>query len=205
MQPDDNHNAANYDLIDVIYFTPKGNNPRSKIAELIPDENLNILDMCCGTMGNSIPLAQKRKKIKLTGLDLSPDMLEIAKEKIRAHKLNNVKILAGDASHTNFDSSSFDYIILGLVLHELEEPQAEKILKEAHRLLRPEGKLLVLEWERPNSLLKRLRFLPNIFAEPKPFRAFYKMDKVSYFRRNHFITVRQFHCDYSCIYELQKG
>ena len=81
---------------------------------------------------------------------------------------------------------------------------AEKILKEAHRLLRPEGRLLVLEWERPDSLLKRLIFFPNKISEPRPFRTFYKMDKVKYFERNRFKTVGQFHCDYSCVYELEK-
>lgn len=196
--------AKGYDLIDVIYFTQKGNNPRSKIVELIPDKNLNVLDMCCGTMGNSIPLARQRNQIRLTGLDLSPEMLEIARGKIRENRLKNAEVLAGDATRTDFASGSFDYIILGLVLHETEGPLAGKILQEAHRLLRPEEKLLVLEWERPDSLLKRLIFFPNKISEPKPFRAFYKMDKVKYFERNHFKTVGQFHCDYSCVYELGK-
>ena len=203
--PDYSRIAKGYDLIDVLYFTPEGNNPRAKIAELIPDENLRVLDLCCGTMGNSIPLAKKRRRIRLTGLDLSPEMLAVAREKIRENGLENVETLVGDASHTNFEGSSFDYIILGLVLHEIEEILAEKILREAYRLLRPEGKLLVLEWERPGSFLKRLRFFPNKISEPRPFRAFYKMDKVKYFRRNHFSTVRQFHCDYSCVFELEKA
>ena len=203
--PDYSRIAKGYDLIDVLYFTPEGNNPRAKIAELIPDENLRVLDLCCGTMGNSIPLAKKRRKIQLTGLDRSPDMLAAARQKLRENGLENVETLAGDAAHTKFDNNSFDYIILGLVLHETEEPMAEKILKETHRLLRPEGKLLVLEWERPDSFLKRLRFFPNKISEPKPFRAFYTMDKVKYFQRHHFNTVRQFHCDYSCVFELEKA
>ena len=197
--------AKGYDLIDVIYFTQKGNNPRSKIVELVPDKNLQVLDMCCGTMGNSIPLARQRNKIRLTGLDLSPEMLEIARGKIQENRLKNAEVLVGDAARTDFVSGSFDYIILGLVLHETEEPLAGKILREAHRLLRPEGKLLVLEWERPDSLLKRLIFFPNKISEPKPFRAFYKMDKVKYFEQNHFKTVGQFHCDYSCVYKLEKA
>ena len=205
MGMDYSRTAKGYDLIDVIYFTQKGNNPRSKIVELVPDKNLRVLDMCCGTMGNSIPLARQRKKIRLTGLDLSPEMLEIARGKIQENGLKNVEVLAGDATRTDFAGGSFDYIILGLVLHETEEPRARKILQEAHRLLRPEGKLLVLEWERPDSLLKRLIFFPNKVSEPRPFRTFYKMDKVEYFERNHFKTVGQSHCDYSCVYELEKA
>ena len=202
--PDYSRIAKGYDLIDVLYFTPEGNNPRAKIAELIPDENLRILDLCCGTMGNSFPLAKKRGKIQLTGLDLSPDMLAVAREKIRGNGLKNAETLLGDATCTHFDSGSFDYIILGLVLHETEEALAGKILKEAYRLLCPEGKLLVLEWERSGSFLKRLRFFPVKIAEPKPFRTFYKMDKVEYFQQHHFKTAGQYHCDYSCVFELEK-
>ena len=193
-----------YDLIDVIYFTKKGNNPRKTILKLIPNANVTVLDMCCGTMGNSIEIAEKRKNVKIVGLDISSNMLEIAKEKLKKKKIYNVTIVNMDARKTSFDNSSFNFIILGLVLHETDEALAVKILSEASRLLNENGKLIVLEWEKSNSLLKRILFFPIKILEPKPFKKFFKMDKARYFSSNGYDILNEYHCDYSCVFELIK-
>jgi ubiquinone/menaquinone biosynthesis C-methylase UbiE len=193
-----------YDLIDIIYFTKGGINPRKAILELIPDTKSTVLDMCCGTMGNSIEIAERRRNVKIIGLDISAEMLEIAKEKIEKNNIYNAAIINGDATGTSFDNNSFDFIILGLVLHEIEEALASKILKEGYRLLKENGKLIVLEWEESNSLLKQLLFLPIKILEPKPFKKFFKTDKARYFRSNGYDILNEYHCDYSCVFELSK-
>ncbi len=48
-----------YDLLEVIWFSEKGKNPRTVIQSLIPDKKYRILDMCCGTFTNGFSIAQK--------------------------------------------------------------------------------------------------------------------------------------------------
>lgn len=193
-----------YDLIDVIYFTKKGNNPRKAILGQIPKGKVQIVDLCCGTMANSIEIAKNRKEAKVLGIDRSSQMLQIARTKIQRGEYNNVKIRQGNATKTGLPAHSVDIVILGLVLHEMETELAAKILKEAGRLLKEDGTLLVLEWERSNSLWKRLKFLPIAMIEPKPFRTFFPRKKEEYFRKHGYETKRHIACDYSAVYVLQR-
>lgn len=193
-----------YDLIDVIYFTKKGNNPRKAILGQIPKGKVQIVDLCCGTMANSIEIAKNRKEAKVLGIDRSSQMLQIARTKIQRGEYNNVKIRQGNATKTGLPAHSVDIVILGLVLHEMETELAAKILKEAGRLLKEDGTLLVLEWERSNSLWKRLKFLPIAMIEPKLFRTFFPRKKEEYFRKHGYETKRHITCDYSAVYVLQR-
>ncbi len=193
-----------YDLLDVIYFRDKGINPRNAILKFIPDEPVMILDLCCGTISNTITIAKVKPKAKIVGIDRSDEMLKIAKKKIKKEHLKNITVENTDAANTRYPDESFDYLIIGLVLHEMETDLAGKILAEAHRLLKTNGKLIVLEWERADSFWKRLIFFPIKVMEPTPFKRFFAMDKPSYFRENYFEVKEQRHCDYSVVFEMEK-
>lgn len=193
-----------YDLLDVIYFRDKGINPRNAILKFIPDEPVMILDVCCGTISNTITIARVKPKAKIVGIDRSDEMLKIAKKKIKKEHLKNITVENTDAANTRYPDESFDYLIIGLVLHEMETDLAGKILAEAHRLLKSNGKLIVLEWEKADSFWKRLIFFPIKVLEPAPFKRFFAMDKLSYFRENYFEVKEQRHCDYSVVFEMEK-
>ena len=64
-----------YDLLDTIWFGENGINPRDVIESIIPNKNCRILDMCCGTLCNGIPIAKANPKCKVYGIDRSRDML----------------------------------------------------------------------------------------------------------------------------------
>lgn len=77
----------------------------------------------------------------LHGVDLSPHMLAVARrggQEVTLHER--------DAAATGFDDESFDVVILSFALHEKEREEAKAILKEAHRILAPEGTLLVVDY-----------------------------------------------------------
>lgn len=76
-------------------------------------------------------------------------------------------------------------------------------MEEIKRILKPEGQLLVLEWERPKSLWQRFLFFPLKVLEPNPFPTFYQLDKQQYFKEHGYMTVKQYHCDYTTVLELQ--
>ncbi|HKM33122.1 MAG TPA: class I SAM-dependent methyltransferase [Lachnospiraceae bacterium] len=125
-----------YSLLDMIYFSERGSNPREVIKRFIPNREVRILDMCCGTLSNTIDIAKEKPKVEVVGLDLSKDMLKVAKDRVKRNQLNNVKLICTDAANTALPSNSFDYIIIGLVLHESSPTLADGMIKEARRLLK---------------------------------------------------------------------
>ena len=75
-----------YDLLDVIYFRKYDTSPRKVVNEAIED-NDKILDLCTGTGTNAVNIAKKNASVKIAGVDISKDMLIIAKSKIKKEKL----------------------------------------------------------------------------------------------------------------------
>ena len=73
--------ALAFDFIDTIFFKLGKNNPRKAIYDLIPDDNINILDVCTGTGSNIIKLAKKKALVNITGIDNSQGMLNVGLKK----------------------------------------------------------------------------------------------------------------------------
>lgn len=100
-----------------------------------------ILDMGCGpgrllrTLHDSFPAA------RITGVDLSPYMLERA----AALSPDGVRLVHADSSATPFPTESFDAVAALHHLGHVPAPVARAILHEAHRILRPGGRLLVVD------------------------------------------------------------
>ncbi len=103
-----------------------------------------VLDAGCGRGTTSCFLAEKYGA-EITGIDIVPFELEIAKKK--AAKLINsgkIRFMRQDYSHTDFANSMFDKIFtLETLVHS---ENAAKTLREFHRLLKPEGKLALFEY-----------------------------------------------------------
>lgn len=196
-----------YDLLDVTYFSEKGNNPRNIIMDMIPNDKINILDMCCGTLSNTISIAKDKPVTKVTGLDLSKDMLSVAKKKINNLHLKNVSLKCKDATKTGLESKTFDYIIIGLVLHESSPKLRDGILKEAYRLLKDDGHLIILEWEAEKRVSRSIKFAPLYLLEVmgcRSFKQFYEADKKEYFKKYKFSVSKMVHCNYSVVLNMKK-
>ncbi|BCN30749.1 class I SAM-dependent methyltransferase [Anaeromicropila herbilytica] len=193
-----------YDLLDVIYFRNKNRSPRTLVNSYINQPNAKILDICTGTASNAIAVASKNSDARIIGIDISKEMLQIADKKIKIQGLNNIKLYNMDATETKFKDNTFDVILISLVLHEISEELAEKILLEAKRILKPDGKLLIIEWEEPQSLLNKTLFFPIRKLEPKGFEQFLKLDMKSYFERFGFKISRMNHADYTKVLCLKK-
>lgn len=200
--------SLGYDLLDIIWFSDKGRNPRDVIESVIPNKECTILDMCCGTFSNGLPIAKKNPENMVVGLDRSKAMLREADSKIKSAGLHNVKLLCRDAAHTGLKPQIFDYIITGLVLHECNEDLWKRILSEARRLLKPDGKLIILEWDKQEKFSRKLKFLPLYITETllnrKYFREFYFSDKAVFFKKYGFIMREKYDCNYTAVMVLGK-
>lgn len=106
------------------------------------NKKLKILDVGCGTGRHSIELAKRGYTI--TGIDLSPSMLERAKEKAKKENLKNVKFLKKDARNFNF-KEKFDVVFMmcegAFPLMETDEMNY-KILQNVTKSLKNKGKII---------------------------------------------------------------
>jgi len=193
-----------YDLIDIIYFRDYENSPRKVVFESIGNTE-KVLDLCTGTATNALKIAKSKPLSEVIGIDLSKDMLKIAQGKVKRSKVLNIKLYHMDATHMRFQDKYFDKILLSLVLHEVEENLAEKILVEAKRVLKDDGEIIVTEWEKNRKYFRRAVFLPIEILEPKPFKSFIEKDLYSYFELYGLKVVSEVHCDYSRVLNLKKS
>jgi demethylmenaquinone methyltransferase/2-methoxy-6-polyprenyl-1,4-benzoquinol methylase len=103
-----------------------------------------VLDACCGT--GDLALACAREGGRVTGLDFAPRMLERARRKSAA-----VEWVEGDLLALPFADRSFDAATVGFGVRNVAE--LERALAELRRVLRPDGRLAILEITRPRGVL----------------------------------------------------
>jgi demethylmenaquinone methyltransferase / 2-methoxy-6-polyprenyl-1,4-benzoquinol methylase len=104
-----------------------------------------VLDSCCGT--GDLAVEAERRGGRVVGLDFSEPMLERARRKSGA-----IEWVRGDALALPFEDGEFDAITVGFGVRNLED--IEGGLREAARVLRPGGRIAVLEITRPRGLLR---------------------------------------------------
>lgn len=168
--------AKVYDLMDVICFPKKSSNPRLALAKKLSNKDLNILDVCCGTANTSIAIAQKNATHKIIGIDMSPDMLTVARNKISRKNLSNIELMQMDATNIKI-FKQFDVVTTSLSLHEMPKDVMNTVISEMNRLLTDNGRIYIIEWSKPEKLPGRIMFklFPYLF-EPKGFGDFLKID-----------------------------
>lgn len=105
-----------------------------------------VLELAVGTARN---LSFYGENVRLTGIELSPEMLALARR--RADELgSDADLRLGDAQELEFAEESFDTVVITLGLCTI--PDDRQAVREAHRVLRPGGRLLLLEHVRSPSL-----------------------------------------------------
>ena len=87
-----------------------------------------------------------------------------------------------DATKTEFKDACFDKISMALVLHEMPEELAGRVICELKRLLKDNGELIITEWEPSKIRWQKLLFLPIHLMEPKSYRILLKKDLNVYFK-----------------------
>ncbi len=144
--------AKYYDLV----LSPFLNPVRKKVAKTIKQlEVKNVIDLCCGT-GHQLKFLKKHGITNITGVDLSPAMLQVAKEK---NKIQDC--IEGDASKTPYDDNSFDLSMVSFALHEKPMEVAQAIVDEARRITVKDGYLLVVDYIHDEKAKKLGRMATN--------------------------------------------
>jgi demethylmenaquinone methyltransferase/2-methoxy-6-polyprenyl-1,4-benzoquinol methylase len=195
-----------YRLLDIIYF--RKNNPRTILSSKIPNNDFKLLEIAIGTAENSILLVKDKPKLKIIGIDLSDEMLKIAQNNIDKNNIVNIELIKMDGTNMNFDNGTFDFIIISLLLHELTEVTANKILKECINILKNDGRIFILEWEYPKKIIQKILFSVINLLERignKEFYQFMRKDINIYFNKNGFKIKNIDYGNYTKIIELEKS
>jgi len=131
-------NIANwYDRI----FEPLNSGLRNIGMKMYPAKTgMDVLDIGCGT-GAHLKLYQK-ENCNIYGIDLSATMLKVARNKLG--KVADLKL--GNAIDTGFADNKFDIVLSSTVLHEMSQKVRVNVLKEAKRILKNEGRIILIDF-----------------------------------------------------------
>lgn len=157
--------APRYDLLNDLMSFGLHRRWKTRLVRMAAAQpGLRGLDVCCGT--GDIALALARLAVEVVGLDFSQAMLEIANSRSRreeqaplspvqgkARLFKPPKFLQGDAQQIPFPDQSFDIVTVGYGLRNLADWRAG--LKEMARVAKPSGRLLVLDFGKPENPLWR--------------------------------------------------
>jgi demethylmenaquinone methyltransferase/2-methoxy-6-polyprenyl-1,4-benzoquinol methylase len=116
--------------------------------------------LCCGT--GDIASALAARGAETTGLDFSPQMLEVAAQRQRNSKsqISNLKFIQGDAQQLPFAENSFNIVTVGYGLRNLTS--WERGLDEMHRVAKPGARLIVLDFGKPANPLWRAIYFTHL-------------------------------------------
>jgi ubiquinone/menaquinone biosynthesis C-methylase UbiE len=117
--------------------------PQKLVARLSLNPDNHVLEVGAGSGFHSVEVARTLSEGHLELLDLQPQMLRKAQQKVAANKLSNVGYALADAGQLSFKEECFDVVFLVTVLGEIRDQKA--FLNEAHRVLKQGGLLSVSE------------------------------------------------------------
>ncbi len=121
---------------------------RKKLLRLIlPEEGDRVLDVCTGTGDIAIEIKAKANS-KVVGLDISEEMLKVARKKLQERRLD-IPLIIGDALKMPVKNSTFDVVTIGFGLRNL--PDYDKGLDEMARVLKNGGRIFILEFAPPRK------------------------------------------------------
>ncbi len=135
------------------YFTAdnaerrKWQNPEAILADIGLKPVLTFIDIGCGGGFFTMPAARiMRKSGKVYGIDVNSDYVNELRENAAKENLNNIDLTVGKAEVVVVCEGCADIVFFGVVLHDFED--ASKVLRNANRMLKPNGQLFNLDWKK---------------------------------------------------------
>ncbi len=124
----------------------------NQLKEINP---IKILDVATGTADVAIMASVLLNPDKIIGIDISNGMLEVGREKVKKAGLSSkIELLNGDSEAIKFGDNTFDAVTVSFGVRNFQN--LEKGLNEIKRVLKPGGKLMILEFSKPKFPLVKL-------------------------------------------------
>lgn len=113
-----------------------------------------VLDLCAGTLGLSIGLLKVNPRCRITAVDFSEPMLKEGWKNLPIGLRSRVSLVVADVMKLNLSPGSYDAVMCAYGMRNVEDNAA--VLRKIRALLRPGGRLVILEFFRPEGILSRL-------------------------------------------------
>ena len=120
--------------------------PEDFLRDLIPSPDLVLADVGCGPGFFALPAAKLLAAGRVLAIDLQQDSLDIVARDASEAGLHNVETIRADAADLPLSAESVDAVLMARFLNNF--PQRDAILREAWRVLRPGGRLYLVQWDR---------------------------------------------------------
>lgn len=160
-----------------------------------------VLDICTGTGDLIYFLNKLNPNLDLTGIDFSENMLEIARKKQKKSQ-NNIRFFIADGRELPFEDNTFDIVTIGFGLRNIEN--YERVISEIHRVLKPKGQVLNLDFSCDKSLANSIfdlitRIITSFTSKKNSFKYLIdskkgfinSIDLINLFRHKNFIFLRR--------------
>ena len=136
---------------------------KEAVSEFQPFGNKSFLDVATGTADIPLEMCKRHPKpMQIVGMDFSLSMLKLGNKKISNNNLSkDIKLIPGSAENIPFKDQSFDGVITSFGVRNFTD--AKKGLQEMHRILKPKGKIVVLEFSFPKNMI--LQWLYRYYFE----------------------------------------
>lgn len=140
--------AERYDLLNRVLSLGMDQSWRRKLARAVSGEK--FLDVATGTADVAIHLVREHPGCSVVGLDPSPRMLDVARRKVGGL---DIAFMTGDSQEIPFPSASFDGVTMAFGIRNV--PDRPRALREMARVVKPGGKVAILELSEPRSPFAR--------------------------------------------------
>ena len=150
--------SKEYDCLNrIITFGTDAKN-KEEIGRIVKEKSpTKILDIATGTADIPINLS-KIKSCKITGVDISKNMIAIGRKKIKSKNLlKKITLEIGNAERLKYDSNYFDIVTIAFGVRNFRH--LDKCLREAHRVLKHTGYLIIYETSLPKNVIIRFFYL----------------------------------------------
>lgn len=130
---------------------------RWAVSALLKDfgvKNPKALDICAGTLDLSISFLKQSPHSLVSSLDFSQAMLDHGQKKLLPNHQKQITTVCGDALNLPFENEQFDMAFCAYGMRNVDDNK--KALEEIFRVLKPGGRVMILEFFRPQTLMARL-------------------------------------------------
>ena len=149
--------AGSYDFLNHLLSGNQDARWRARAAHLLGvRRGQRVLDLCCGTGDLSFQIQKQQPCCEIVSADFALPMLQLAQKKKAKLQNETLQIVNADALNLPFADASFDVATVSFGARNFENTRTG--LRELHRVLRPGGKLLILEFMRPPSKILQKSF-----------------------------------------------
>ncbi len=132
-------------------------------ASLQPGER--VMDLACGTGTLALLLQQSQPGVQVIGVDADPEILAIAKEKVKERPVDSILFEEGFSDQLSFSSNLFHHVFTSLFIHHLTLEKKKETFEEVRRVLKSGDQFHLLDFEKPQNGWMRAVFLPVQFLD----------------------------------------